>query len=70
MGVGCLPLDPLISLVLGSGPETEVKPGHEPKAPFLHPPLSMVHDHATEDVLKSGCELPAPRSTYKHGAWS
>lgn len=60
MGVGRLPLDPLISLVLGSSTETELKPGHDPKAPSLHPPLSMVLDCPTEDGLKSGCELPCP----------
>lgn len=60
MGVGPLPLDPLIRLVIGSGTETEVKPGHEPKAPSFCPPLSMVLDPATEAGLKSGCELPCP----------
>lgn len=60
MGVGRLPLDPLISLVLDSGTETELKPGHDPQAPSLHPPLSMVLDCPTEDGLKSGCQLPCP----------
>ena len=31
-----------------------------PKSPSLHPPLSMVLDHATEAGLRSGCELPDP----------
>ena len=57
---GCVPLDPLVSLVLGSETETEVKPGHETKAPSLHAPLSMMLNSAKEAGLKSGCELPCP----------
>ena len=60
---GCRPRCPyrskLISMLLGPGTETEVKPGHVSKAPtltaFLYLPPSIVLGHATEDGLKSEC---------------
>ena len=62
---GCRPPCPyrskLISMLLGRGTETEVKPGHVSKAPtltaFLYLPPSMVLGHATAATagLKSGC---------------
>ena len=62
---GCRPPCPyrskLISMLLGPGTETEVKPGHVSKAPtltaFLYLPPSMVLGHATAATagLKSGC---------------
>ena len=62
---GCWPPCPyrskLISMLLGPGTETEVKPGHVSKAPtltaFFYLPPSMVLGHSTAATagLKSGC---------------
>ena len=58
-GPPCSYRSKLISMLLGPGTETAVKPIHVSKAPtltaFLYLPPSMVLGHATEAGLKFGC---------------